>query len=62
MNEEPNRTHTTQIVDALLPAEMALACEIAGATKAARDALGLIVLGLLAGAFVALGALFMTVC
>ncbi|MBM3532740.1 MAG: formate transporter FocA [Alphaproteobacteria bacterium] len=40
---------------------MALACEAAGAAKAGRDAIGLVVLGLLAGAFVALGAVFMTV-
>ncbi len=49
------------IIDALLPPEMALACETAGAAKAGRDALALIVLGLLAGAFIALGAMFMTV-
>lgn len=46
---------------ALLPPEMALACEAAGAAKAGRDAITLIVLGLLAGAFIALGAVFMTV-
>jgi formate transporter len=48
-------------IEALLPPEMALACEAAGATKAARDAIALIVLGLLAGAFIAFGAIFMTV-
>ena len=47
--------------DALLPSDMALACEAAGATKAGRDMLALIILGLLAGAFIALGAIFMTV-
>lgn len=47
--------------DALLPPDMALACEAAGATKAGRDVLALIILGLLAGAFIALGAIFMTV-
>ena len=47
--------------DALLPPDMALACEAAGAAKAARDELALLVLGLLAGAFIALGAIFMTV-
>jgi formate/nitrite transporter len=40
---------------------MALACEAAGAAKAGRDEIALIVLGLLAGAFIALGAVFMTV-
>jgi formate/nitrite transporter len=44
-----------------MPPEMALACEAAGASKARRDAIALIVLGILAGAFIALGAVFMTV-
>jgi formate transporter len=48
-------------IDALLPPEMALVCEAAGAAKAGRDEIALIVLGLLAGAFIALGAVFMTV-
>ncbi len=47
--------------DAPLPPEMALACEAAGAAKAGRDAIGLVTLGVLAGAFIALGAIFMTV-
>jgi formate transporter len=49
------------MIEALLPPEMALACEAAGAAKAGRDALALVVLGLLAGAFIALGGMFMTV-
>jgi formate/nitrite transporter len=48
-------------VEALMPPEVALACEAAGAAKAGRDALTLVVLGVLAGAFIALGAIFMTV-
>jgi formate/nitrite transporter len=44
----------------MLPLEMARACEAAGAAKAARDAAALLVLGLLAGAFIAFGAVFMT--
>lgn len=48
-------------IDALLPPDMALACEAAGSAKAGRDLLTLFVLGLLAGAFIALGAIFMTV-
>jgi len=44
-----------------LPLEMALACEKAGVVKASRDTIGLIVLGTLAGAFIALGAVFLTV-
>lgn len=46
--------------DALMPPQMALACEAAGAAKAGRDAVALFVLGLLAGAFIAFGACFMT--
>jgi formate transporter len=52
---------TSLSADSLLPPEMALACETAGAAKAGRDAFALIILGLLAGAFIALGANFMTV-
>lgn len=48
-------------VEALLPPATALACEAAGAAKSARDAVSLVVLGVLAGAFIALGAMFMTV-
>lgn len=48
-------------VEALMPSEMALACEAAGAAKANRDPITLVVLGVLAGAFIALGAVFMTV-
>lgn len=44
-----------------LPPDMALACEAAGTSKAKRDAMTLVVLGLLAGAFIAFGAIFMTV-
>jgi formate transporter len=48
-------------IEALLPPEMVLACETAGAAKAARDVVALVALGLLAGAFIAFGAIFMTV-
>ncbi len=61
MAENTNRTPVATIIDALLPPDMALACEAAGAAKAGRDAFALIVLGVLAGAFIALGAMFMTV-
>jgi formate/nitrite transporter len=44
-----------------MPPDMALACEAAGAAKARRDSIGLLVLGVLAGAFIAFGAIFMTV-
>jgi formate/nitrite transporter len=43
------------------PPEAALACEAAGVAKAGRDWLTLLVLGVLAGAFIAFGAVFMTV-
>ena len=61
MTETPNKTFSADVIDALLPPEMALACETAGAVKAGRDALALFILGLLAGAFIAFGAIFMTV-
>ena len=61
MNEAPKKAFDASGVDALLPPQMALACETAGAAKAARDEVALVVLGLLAGAFIALGAVFMTV-
>jgi len=61
MNEPPKTAPGAHIIDAMLPPEMALACEAAGAAKAGRDTLALIVLGLLAGAFIAFGAIFMTV-
>jgi formate/nitrite transporter len=61
MTETPNKSIELNRIDALLPPDMALACESAGAAKAGRDEIALIVLGLLAGAFIAFGALFMTV-
>lgn len=61
MTEPLQRPSDAHAIDALMPTEMALACEAAGASKAARDTLALVVLGVLAGAFIALGAVFMTV-
>ncbi len=61
MAEINNGAPGSVVIDALLPPEMALACEAAGAAKAGRNAFALIVLGVLAGAFIALGAMFMTV-
>jgi formate transporter len=58
---EPSRKSFDINLPAILPADMARACEAAGAAKAERDALTLMVLGVLAGAFIALGAMFMTV-
>jgi formate/nitrite transporter len=60
MAEVPGKVQGIHGLDALLPPDMALACEAAGTVKAGRDAIALVVLGLLAGAFIALGAIFMT--
>jgi formate/nitrite transporter len=49
------------LIGGTMPPDMALACEAAGAAKAGRDTLALLVLGVLAGAFIAFGAMFMTV-
>jgi formate transporter FocA len=48
------------LLDALLPAEMALKAEQIGVKKANQDATNMFVLAVLAGAFVALGAIFST--
>jgi formate transporter len=50
-----------QSLDALLPPEMARRAEAVGAAKAAMDSGRLATLGVLAGAFIALGAIFSTV-
>ena len=47
-------------IDALLPAEMALKAEQIGVRKAQMPALTMFVLAILAGAFIAMGALFAT--
>ncbi|MGE5146760.1 MAG: formate/nitrite family transporter [Candidatus Eiseniibacteriota bacterium] len=47
-------------VDALLPQEVALKAETVGAAKARLDTLSLLALAVLAGAFIAFGAIFMT--
>jgi formate/nitrite transporter FocA (FNT family) len=47
-------------IDALLPAEIAEKAETVGVLKARRDVLTLLVLAILAGAFIALGAMFAT--
>lgn len=61
MNEPTAGRNWRESIDSLMPQDMALACETAGTTKAGRDAVALLVLGILAGAFIALGAMFMTV-
>ena len=52
--------HST--IDAYTPREIAHKIETLGVTKARSDTLSLLVLAVLAGAFIALGALFFTVC
>ena len=47
-------------IDALLPQEIAEKAEAVGVQKTRRDAMTLFVLGVLAGAFIALGAMFAT--
>ena len=61
MKDTTERTTDTGFVEALLPSDMARACEAAGAAKARRDAIALLALGVLAGAFIAFGAIFMTI-
>ena len=61
MTGTPGKAAPAATIDSLPPPEMALACEAAGVAKAGRDALALLILGLLAGAFIAFGAIFMTV-
>lgn len=61
MTEPAAATTASSAIGGPLPPEMAAACEAAGAAKAARDWPGIVVLGVLAGAFIGLGAMFMTV-
>lgn len=61
MTDIPRKALDTDAIDPILPPAMALACEAAGAAKARRDPLTLTILGLLAGGFIAFGAIFMTV-
>ncbi len=60
-NHPSNHLGNNQGIDALLPAEMAHRCEEIGAAKAAKDLLSMKMLAILAGAFIAFGAIFMTV-
>jgi formate/nitrite transporter len=61
MNDTQAMPREVDAIQAMLPPEMALACENAGTAKARRDAITLLILGLLAGAYIAFGANFMTV-
>lgn len=57
----PRRETDPQGIDALLPPAMAAKAEQLGAAKARLDTLSLLTLAVLAGAFIAFGALFSTV-
>lgn len=59
MTTTPPNAHENTI-DALLPQEIAEKAEALGIAKAKRDAPTLLMLGMLAGAFIALGAMFAT--
>lgn len=61
MSVKPAESDHADSLVALVPPAMALACEAAGTAKASRNATTLFVLGVLAGAFIAFGAIFMTV-
>jgi hypothetical protein len=51
---------TNRGIDALLPADIARKAETVGDQKTRRDILSLLALAVLAGAFIALGAMFAT--
>ena len=55
-----NADHIDHGIDALLPAEIAEKAEAVGVLKARLDVLSLMALAILAGAFIALGAMFAT--
>ena len=59
MKETPNKPEPRGI-DALLPVEVARKAEAIGANKALLDFTSLLVLAILGGAFIALGAMFAT--
>ncbi len=56
-----NKIGKAATVEAYPPPEVAQKAEATGVTKGARDTLGTIVLGILAGVFIGLGAMFCTV-
>ncbi|MCG8548598.1 MAG: formate/nitrite transporter family protein [Alphaproteobacteria bacterium] len=61
MPDLTNQPHENFHHDPLLPQEMALKAEQIGVAKAHLDTLSLLTLAVLAGAFIAFGAIFMTV-
>ena len=61
MPDLSNQPHENFHHDPLLPQEMALKAEQIGVAKAHLDTLSLLTLAVLAGAFIAFGAIFMTV-
>lgn len=61
MEEQAESAKASAFAHSSAPADIARACEAAGVRKAAQDSVSLLVLGVLAGAFIALGAVFFTV-
>lgn len=59
-NRVPDSSAHENGIDALLPQAIAARAELVGVQKAKRDTLTLFVLAILAGAFIALGAMFAT--
>lgn len=60
-SEQPDVEPDTRLVDAYAPREIAARVEALGVAKARTDSLTLLLLAVLAGAFISLGALFFTV-
>jgi formate/nitrite transporter len=60
-DDKPDRSAASNdhVIEALLPQEMALKAEAAGVAKTKCDVLALLTLAVLAGAFIAFGAIFM---
>ncbi len=61
MNQQAPPQTTANPADALVPKEIARRAEAVGAAKARMDTISLLALAVLAGAFIALGAIFSTV-
>lgn len=60
MADKRNDTAVANSIDALIPQDIAIKAELVGARKARQNALTLLVLATLAGAFIGLGSMFAT--
>ena len=58
MAETGHDTTKVNGIDALIPQDIALKAELVGARKVRQDALTLLTLAILAGAFIGLGSMF----